>query len=110
MGKALKFVTHEDFTIRFHNLVCTQVVAELKKKILDEGHNTQHSIHPGGNKLCKDLKQRFWWSNMKQEVVDYIAKYLTCQRVKIQHQRPIRLLQLLDVPEWKWIPYLWISW
>jgi len=38
-------------------------VAELKKKILDEGHNTSHSIHPGGNKLYKHLKQRFWWSN-----------------------------------------------
>ena len=41
---------------------------ELKKKILDERHNTLYSVHPGANKLYKDLKQRFWWSNMKQEV------------------------------------------
>ena len=39
---------------------------------------------------------------MKQEVADYVAKYLTCQRVKIEHQRPTGLLQLLDVPQWKW--------
>jgi len=37
----------------------------LKKKILDEGHNTPHSIHPGGNKLYKDLRQTFSWSYMK---------------------------------------------
>jgi len=32
------------------------------------------------------MKQTFWYSNMKQEVADYVAKYLTCQRVKIEHQ------------------------
>ena len=100
--KAPGFVIHEDGTIRFHNRVCVPTLEALKKKILDEGHNTPHSVHPGGNKLYKDLKQTFCWSNMKQEVADYVAKCLTCQRVKIEHQRPAGLLQPLDVPEWKW--------
>jgi len=39
---------------------------------------------------------------MKQEVPDYVVKCLTCQRVKIEYQRPAGLLQPLDVPEWKW--------
>ena len=59
MGKALGFVIHEDGTIRFHNWVCVPTVAEDKQKILDEGHNALHSIHLGGNKLYKDLKQMF---------------------------------------------------
>ena len=50
------FVIHEDGTIRFHNRVCVPAVESLKKKILDEGHNTPHSVHPGGAKLYKDLK------------------------------------------------------
>jgi len=75
VGKAPGFVIHEDGIIRFHNRVCVLLVAELKKKILDEGHNSSHLVHLGGNKLYKDLKQMFWWSNMKQEVVDV---YLTC--------------------------------
>jgi len=50
---------------------------ELKKRILDEGYNTPHSVHPRGNKLWKNLKQIFWWSNITQEVADYVAKYLT---------------------------------
>jgi len=58
--KAMGFVIHEDGTIRFQKQVCVPTVAELKKKILDEGYNILHSIHPGGNKLYKDLKQRFW--------------------------------------------------
>ena len=60
VGKAPEFVIHEDDTIRFHNQVCVPVVEALKKKILDEGHNTPHSIHHRGNKLCKDLKKTFW--------------------------------------------------
>jgi len=87
-GKAPGFIIHEDSTIRFHNRVCVLAVEALKKKILDEGHNTQHSVHPGENKQYQDLKQTFWWSNMKQQVADFVAKCLTCQRVKIEHQRP----------------------
>ena len=35
-------------------------------------------------------------------MVDYVAKCLTCQRVKIEHQLPTGLLQLLDDPKCKW--------
>jgi len=54
--KAPGFVIHEDGTIRFHNWLCVSVVAELKKKTLDEGDNNTHSVPPKGNKLYKDLK------------------------------------------------------
>ena len=73
----------------------------LKKKILDEGHNTPHSVHLGRNKLYEDLRQTFWWSNMKQEVADYVIKCLIYHRVKVKHQQPAGLLQLLDISEWK---------
>ena len=56
VGKAPGFIIHEDGTIRFHNWACVPTVDALKKKILDEGHNTPHSIHPGGNKLYKNLR------------------------------------------------------
>jgi len=59
VGKALGFVIHEDDTIRFHNWVRVPAVEALKKKILDEDHNTPHSVYPRGTKLYKDLKQAF---------------------------------------------------
>ena len=37
---------------------------------------------------------------MKKHVGD--LRCLTCQRVKAKHQRPARLLQPLEVAEWKW--------
>ena len=39
---------------------------------------------------------------MKRDVVEYVARYLTCQQVKVKHQRPGGLLQPLSIPEWKW--------
>jgi hypothetical protein len=39
---------------------------------------------------------------MKQDVVENIALCDTCQRVKVEHQRPVGFLQPLKIPEWKW--------
>jgi len=47
------FVIHEDGTIRLHNWGCALTVEELKKIILDEGHNTPHFAYPGRNKLTR---------------------------------------------------------
>jgi len=42
VGKALGCVIYEDDTMRFHNRLCIPTVEELKKKLLDEGHNALH--------------------------------------------------------------------
>jgi hypothetical protein len=39
---------------------------------------------------------------MKRDIAEYVAICDTCQRVKVEHQRPARLLQPLQLPEWKW--------
>jgi len=49
--KAPWFIIHEDGTLRFKNKVCVLTIGQFKKKILDEGHNTLHSVPPGGNQL-----------------------------------------------------------
>ncbi|XP_074300766.1 uncharacterized protein LOC141632083 [Silene latifolia] len=74
----------------------------IKKKILTEAHATPYSVHPGGDKLYKDLKKTFWWPNMKKEVAEFVSRCLTCQRVKGEHKRPQGKVQPLEVPEWKW--------
>ena len=49
-----------------------------------------------------DLKEKYWWYGLKRDVAEYVAICDTCQRVKAEHQRPIGLLQLMKIPEWKW--------
>ena len=48
--------------------------AYLKDKILMEAHNTRYSVHPGGTKMYRDLKQYFWWDNMKTEIAEYVDR------------------------------------
>ena len=52
--------------------------------------------------MYKDLKQHFWWENMKRDIAEHLAKCLTCQQIKAEHQRPGGELQPLPIPEWKW--------
>eukprot|EP00253_Pinus_taeda_P031079 PITA_31079 len=39
---------------------------------------------------------------MKKEVEEYLARFLECQQIKIEHQHPARLLHPLPIPERKW--------
>jgi hypothetical protein len=39
---------------------------------------------------------------MKADIVSYLAICLECQRVKVEHRHPTRLLYLHVIPESKW--------
>jgi IS30 family transposase len=39
---------------------------------------------------------------MKRDIAEYVSLCDICQRVKVEHQRPVRLLQPLKILEWKW--------
>ena len=52
--------------------------------------------------MYHDFHHQYYWNGMKQQVGDFIHWCLTCQRVKAEHQRPVGLLQPLEVAEWKW--------
>ena len=52
--------------------------------------------------MYQDLKKVFWWFGLKRDVAQFVYAYLTCQKSKVEHQRPAGLLQPLDIPEWKW--------
>jgi hypothetical protein len=52
--------------------------------------------------MYKDLKERFWWEKMREDIAEYVARCNTCQRVKVEHKRPAGLLQPLEIATWKW--------
>jgi len=77
-GKSPSFVAHEDGTLRFQNRLCVPRNGDVRKQILEEAHNTCYSVHPVGIKMHRDLRQYFWWNNMKKDVVKYVNKCLIC--------------------------------
>ncbi|GJX82939.1 retrotransposon protein, putative, ty3-gypsy subclass [Tanacetum coccineum] len=84
------------------SVLCVPDDSSLQEAVLTEAHSSPFSIHPGSTKMYRDLKQNFWWNGMKHDVARFVAKCLTCQQVKIKHQRTSGLLWPLDIPTWKW--------
>ncbi|GKD07725.1 reverse transcriptase domain-containing protein [Tanacetum coccineum] len=52
--------------------------------------------------MYQDLKKLYWWPNMKAIITEYVGKYLTCSRVKVECQKPSGLLVQPEIPMWKW--------
>ncbi|KAI3822522.1 hypothetical protein L1987_10113 [Smallanthus sonchifolius] len=75
---------------------------DLHAFLLNEAHKTRHSIHPGADKMYQNLRQQYWWPGMKKNIALYVAKCLTCSKVKAEHQRPSGLLEQPEIPVWKW--------
>ncbi|GJV95823.1 putative reverse transcriptase domain-containing protein [Tanacetum coccineum] len=75
---------------------------DLRTVIMHESHKSKYSIHPGSDKMYQDMKKLYWWPNMKDDIATYVSKYLTCAKVKAEHQRPSGLLVQPDIPQWKW--------
>jgi len=92
----------KDDILRFRERVCVPRSPVLRKILLEEGHKSRLSIHPGMTKMYKDLKATFRWTGMKTDVADYVASCLVCQKAKIEHQRLGGTLEPLNIPQWKW--------
>ena len=75
------------------------IVGDLRTVVMREAHTSAYSVHPGSSKMYKDLRKNFWWPNMKQDVAEFVARCLVCQKVKIEHRRPGGELQPLPIPE-----------
>ncbi|WVZ50617.1 hypothetical protein U9M48_001856, partial [Paspalum notatum var. saurae] len=86
----------------FKNRLVVPKDMELRKKILEEAHNSVLAMHPGSNKMYQDLKQRFWWTRMKREIAKYVSECHVCKRVKADHLKPAGMLHPLNIPAWKW--------
>ncbi|GJX87226.1 reverse transcriptase domain-containing protein [Tanacetum coccineum] len=96
------FETHPDGTKCFKNRTWLPLFGKLRDLVMHESHKSKYSIHPRSDKMYHDLKQLYWWPNMKAEIATYVSKCLTYAKVKAECQKPSRLLQQPKIPIWKW--------
>jgi hypothetical protein len=59
-GQAKCFTLDDEGVLWFEKRLVVPKVLELRKKILDEAHDSLLSIHPGSTKMYQDLKPGFW--------------------------------------------------
>jgi len=92
----------QDGVLQFRNRLYVPNQVELKKELLKEAHNSALTNHPGSTKMYRDLRTHYWWPGMKKDIAEFVARCLTCQKVKTEHKKPEGLLQPLPIPVWKW--------
>nr|GEV07781.1 putative reverse transcriptase domain-containing protein [Tanacetum cinerariifolium] len=120
---SLELLSDYDCDIRYHsgkkNVVADALsrkerswvpcFGDLRTLIMHESHKSKYSIHPSSDKMYQNLKQLYWWLDMKANIATYVSKCLICSKVKAEHQKPSGLLVQLEIPKWKWEKSPWIS-
>ena len=101
-GEERRCVKDEKGLLRFASRIWIPNVQELRNEILHKAHSSRYSIHSGSTKMYRDLKEYYWWPNMKVDIAEWVNNCLTCQKVKAEHHKPCGLLQSLEIPAWKW--------
>lgn len=69
----------------------------LGNKVLYGAHHSKYTINACVTKMYQDMKRKYCSPSMKKDVVKFIAKCLTCQEVKFEHEPPREQLQPLEV-------------
>ncbi|GJW79269.1 putative reverse transcriptase domain-containing protein [Tanacetum coccineum] len=97
-----KFQKRPDGTLCFKDRSWIPLYGGVRDLNMHESHKSKYSIHSGFDQMYHDLKELYWWPNMKAYIATYISKCLTCSKVKAECQKPSGLLQQPKIPVWKW--------
>ena len=73
--------------------------SELKKAILKEFHAKPYSIHPRYENTLTMVKNFYYFLNLNNDVVEFVARFLDYQKAKVEYKHLGGLLQLIAIPE-----------
>jgi hypothetical protein len=86
-NKTSDFTEDNHGTLGLGKRICISNLKHIQELILREAYDSVYSIHPSSTKMYKDLKTRYWWYDMKRDIVEYVSLCDTCQWVKVEQQR-----------------------
>nr|GEV51378.1 putative reverse transcriptase domain-containing protein [Tanacetum cinerariifolium] len=66
-----KLEPRTDGTLYLNNRSWVSCFGDLRALIMHESHKSKYSIHPGSDKMYQDLKQLYWWPNIKADIATY---------------------------------------
>ena len=92
----------DDGLLNYRDQVYVPNDDELNKYNIEEAHSGSFTMHPNSTKMYQDLKTSYWLSRMKRDVSEFVTKCMVRQKVKVEHQVPLGLLQPIRIPDWKW--------
>lgn len=74
----------------------------VRSQVLQWGHSSKLTCHPGARRTALFIRQRFWWPGLDRDTRAFVAACPECARGKASHQASAGLLQPLPVPGRPW--------
>nr|GEZ04342.1 putative reverse transcriptase domain-containing protein [Tanacetum cinerariifolium] len=68
-----KLEPRTDGTLCLNNRSWLPCYGDLRALIMHESHKSKYSVHLGSDKIYQDLKQLYWWPNMKPTLPPMLA-------------------------------------
>ena len=75
----------QDGVLTMRGRACVSGVDDLRKLIMEKAHCPAYAMHPRSTKMYRTIKKDYWWSAMKRDIEDFVARCLICQQVKAVH-------------------------
>ncbi|GKA94138.1 putative reverse transcriptase domain-containing protein, partial [Tanacetum coccineum] len=70
-----KLEPHADGTLCLNGRSWLPCYGDLRTMIMHESHKSKYFIHPGSDKMYQDMKELYWWPNMKADIATYVSKF-----------------------------------
>nr|GEU42950.1 RNA-directed DNA polymerase, eukaryota [Tanacetum cinerariifolium] len=70
-GLDKKFERKEDGGLYLAKRIGVAVYGNLRNLIMNEAHATRYSVHPRADKMYYDLRDLYWWPEMKKDIAMY---------------------------------------
>ena len=78
------------------------VPANARSQVLQWGHSSQLSGHPGTGRTISFIQRKLWWPEMREDVQNFVSACSVCAQAKVTHQPPQGFLQPLPIPHRPW--------
>ncbi|KAG5281322.1 hypothetical protein AALO_G00069940 [Alosa alosa] len=78
------------------------VPTSVRSQVLQWGHSSCLSCHPGSNRTLSFIARRFWWPTLREDTNTFVATCSICAQNKTSTRPPAGLLQPLPVPKRPW--------
>nr|GFC58138.1 reverse transcriptase domain-containing protein [Tanacetum cinerariifolium] len=62
-----------DGTLNYLDRIWVPLKGDEKTLIIDEAHKLKYSVHPGADKMYYDLKDRYWWPDIKKDIAVHVT-------------------------------------
>jgi hypothetical protein len=94
--------SESDGLLMFHSKIYVPKDRYLRRRIVEQHHNTCIAGHAGRFKTHELVSRNYWWPQMSRYISIYVNTCDLCNRTKVQRRRPISELHPSETPDAPW--------